>query len=187
MKKRKDLLISHLTNMYKGHNYNREELKEIFGVSDRWVYNKRIGYHKNLLEDELARKRHFASLIAQTKCKVSCSIFKDRLDEAQAEVEKHQRAIRHIRQVRDGKKESVDLEAVKQVPILEIAQRFNLDLHKSSNNRYFCKIRNEKTPSCCLYEETNSFYDFGSGEGGSNIDFYMKLSGCSFKEAIKEI
>lgn len=47
--------------------------------------------------------------------------------------------------------------------------------------------RKEKIPSVCYYLDTNSFYDFGSGIGGTIIDLYMNYNDCSLKEAISEL
>ena len=47
--------------------------------------------------------------------------------------------------------------------------------------------RREKIPSVCYYLDTNSFYDFGSGTGGTVIDLYMNYNNCSLKEAISEL
>ncbi len=54
-------------------------------------------------------------------------------------------------------------------------------------NRWWYSIREEKIPSLCYYVDTNSFYDYGSGDGGSVIDLYMLLNKCSVSDAIKEL
>lgn len=58
---------------------------------------------------------------------------------------------------------------------------------KSDGKRLWYKLRNERTASCCVYTDTNSFYDFGSGDGGSSIDLFMKLNDCDFKTAIRKL
>lgn len=81
-------------------------------------------------------------------------------------------------------KELIDIDAIKENIKCE-------DLlgkpERSDGKRLWYKLRNEKTASCCVYTETNSFYDFGSGEGGSCLDLYMKLNDCDFKTAIKNL
>lgn len=47
-----------------------------------------------------------------------------------------------------------------------------------------CPFHNEKTPSFKVYEESNRFVCFGCNAHGSPIDFVMKYSNCSFKEAV---
>jgi hypothetical protein len=58
---------------------------------------------------------------------------------------------------------------------------------REDGNRLWYKLRNERTASCCVYKETNSFFDFGSGTGGSIIDLFMLLNKCDAKEAIREL
>lgn len=48
-----------------------------------------------------------------------------------------------------------------------------------------CLFHSDDSPSLVLYPETNSFYCFGCGEGGSVIDFVMKRDGVNFVEAVK--
>lgn len=58
---------------------------------------------------------------------------------------------------------------------------------REDGNRMWYKLRDERTASCCVYKETNSFYDYGSGDGGSVLDLFMKLNNCDIKEAIKAL
>lgn len=51
----------------------------------------------------------------------------------------------------------------------------------------FCAIRDERTPSAKIYDHTNTWYDHGSGNGGSVIDLYMELYRVDVKCAIKEL
>lgn len=46
-------------------------------------------------------------------------------------------------------------------------------------------IREERTPSCHYYENTNRWHDFGTDEGGDVIDLVMKLHTLNFIEACK--
>ena len=48
------------------------------------------------------------------------------------------------------------------------------------------KLRDERTSSAKYYEKTNTFYDFGSSEGGNNINLIMALRHCD-KDTAKEI
>jgi len=45
------------------------------------------------------------------------------------------------------------------------------------------KLRDERTASAKYYEKTNTFYDFGAGIGGSNINLIMALQQCDKKTA----
>lgn len=48
-----------------------------------------------------------------------------------------------------------------------------------------CPFHSEKSPSCTLYLENNSFYCFGCGAGGDVVTFVMKIENLSYVEAIK--
>ena len=69
-----------------------------------------------------------------------------------------------------------NLEQIKQYPITDIVE---------VNSRNFFKLRDERTPSCKYYPDSNTWYDFGSCAGGDVIDLVMILNNCSFVEACK--
>ena len=46
-----------------------------------------------------------------------------------------------------------------------------------------CPFHNEKTASCKIYPQSNSFYCFGCGAGGDVIDFVRLLYGLDFRQA----
>lgn len=48
-------------------------------------------------------------------------------------------------------------------------------------------FREERTASFAVYPESNSWFDFGSGEGGDIISFFRKLYSCSYRDALNEI
>lgn len=48
-----------------------------------------------------------------------------------------------------------------------------------------CPFHSEKTPSCTIYVDTQSFYCFGCGAGGDVITFIMKSENLSYIEAVK--
>lgn len=48
-----------------------------------------------------------------------------------------------------------------------------------------CPFHSEKTPSCTVFTETQSFYCFGCGAGGDVISFIMKIENLDFTEAVK--
>ncbi len=48
-----------------------------------------------------------------------------------------------------------------------------------------CPFHSEKTPSCFVYPDTNSFYCFGCGAGGDVITFVMKIENLDYFEAVK--
>lgn len=48
-----------------------------------------------------------------------------------------------------------------------------------------CPFHSEKTPSCTVFMDTQSFYCFGCGAGGDVITFIMKIENLDFTEAVK--
>ena len=50
-----------------------------------------------------------------------------------------------------------------------------------------CPFHAEKTPSCTIYPETNSFYCFGCGEAGDVIGFLMKIEDLSYMNAVRTL
>lgn len=78
--------------------------------------------------------------------------------------------------------------------ILELKQNNPIDNIMSSyvslNRRgrncvCLCPFHSEKSPSCTVYLENNSFYCFGCGAGGDVITFIMKIENLDYVEAIK--
>lgn len=88
-----------------------------------------------------------------------------------------------LKMINGGKNRiKIDIDAIKKIPIEKI-----LSIRGIQNNRGMFKVRNEKTPSCHFDKDKNLWIDYGSGEGGSVIDLYMKINNYNFKEAIKEL
>ena len=78
------------------------------------------------------------------------------------------------------------IEQLKSISIVDVLRDlYGIESHKKGE-RYFCKIRSERTESCCIYP-SNTFYDFGGGEGGDVINLLSLLSSCSNKEAQQKL
>lgn len=79
------------------------------------------------------------------------------------------------------------IELIKQtVSIRSLAEKFNARPDKSGK----CKhnpLRTEKTSSLQIYDNTNSWFDFGSDKGGSVIDFMVEINNCDIPEAINDL
>ena len=84
-------------------------------------------------------------------------------------------------------KNFVDKEELKQIPITRVLECLGFKEAGKSGNRSYYKIRNEKTASCVIYPETNTFFDFGSSVGGDNITLIQYLEGLSFGDACKKL
>lgn len=80
-----------------------------------------------------------------------------------------------------------NLDDARSVPIMEIFNMYGYSPIDIGNNRkkLCCPFHNEKSPSLVVYLETNSFYCFGCGLGGSPIDLIINLESCSVGRAIK--
>lgn len=48
-----------------------------------------------------------------------------------------------------------------------------------------CPFHSEKTPSCTIYPDTQSFYCYGCGAGGDVITFTMKMENLGYVEAVR--
>lgn len=48
-----------------------------------------------------------------------------------------------------------------------------------------CPFHSEKTPSCTVYKDSQSFYCFGCGAGGDVITFIMRIENLGYIEAVR--
>ena len=69
--------------------------------------------------------------------------------------------------------------------ILEIISSYINIIKKGHNYMGLCPFHAEKTPSFCVYHNTNSFYCFGCGAGGDVITFIMLAEKLKYYEAIE--
>lgn len=81
-----------------------------------------------------------------------------------------------------------DLEKIKQYPLDRLLEQFGIQLKKCSiGYNCLCPFHKEKNPSFYIYRDTNSFYCFSCGKGGSVIDFLQYYDNRSVSEAIDYI
>lgn len=75
-----------------------------------------------------------------------------------------------------------DIEYIKQIPVSQVLDDYGIAVKKG-----MFSVRNERTPSCKIYPDTNSWADFGGAavRGGSPIDLVRAIGGVDFKEAIQ--
>ncbi len=75
-----------------------------------------------------------------------------------------------------------DIEEIKKIPI----HNFISSNYRKSGGKIFisCPLHEDKTPSLCIYTNTNSYYCFSCGSGGSVIDFIKDICEVTTKEAI---
>lgn len=73
-----------------------------------------------------------------------------------------------------------NLEAIKEIPIKTILD--DLGYKRARNGMY--NIRGEKTASVKVYENTNSYYDFGCASGGNVINLIKETQNMDIKDSI---
>ena len=81
---------------------------------------------------------------------------------------------------------------VKKIPIVDVVRKFtpDLNLHGAGTGKQKANCfsgHDKKTMSLTFYEETNSFYCFGCGAGGSVIDYVAALNKDCPVDAAKKI
>ena len=65
------------------------------------------------------------------------------------------------------------------ISIIEIMAHYGKRLDHTRSGLYFSPFREESNPSFHLDEAKNTWYDYGTGEGGSLFDFVCKFAGCT--------
>jgi hypothetical protein len=61
------------------------------------------------------------------------------------------------------------------ISMWDLLDHMEIDYPRRGSEGVKISIRDEAIPSCHIYED--GFYDYGTGEGGSVIDFYMLMTG----------
>lgn len=77
-----------------------------------------------------------------------------------------------------------DLAAIKEIPILSVADLMGISVQKKGRN-HWCKVRQEEVPSVILHEDRNTFYDFGNQVHGDVISFVQYAKDMTPGEAIR--
>lgn len=72
------------------------------------------------------------------------------------------------------------------IPIPDILRDIYGIEARQKGSRFFCKLRPERTGSCCIYE-TNTWYDFGANTGGNGINLIQTMDNCSPKDAMEKL
>lgn len=70
-------------------------------------------------------------------------------------------------------------------PIDNIMSNYVHLIKRGRNYVCLCPFHNEKTPSCTVYPDNNSFFCFGCGAGGDIITFVRKIENLDYIEAVK--
>lgn len=65
------------------------------------------------------------------------------------------------------------------ISIVEIMAHYGKRLDHTRSGLYYSPFREESNPSFHIDEKKNTWYDYGTGEGGSLFDFVCKFAKCS--------
>lgn len=93
---------------------------------------------------------------------------------------------------RKAYKSSIDLDKLRAIPILHVAQALGMELMRTGSGLW--NMRDPGNPreaaSLTIFEKTNSWYRFsgrsdGGVSGGSQIDLVIHMQECDFKTAIQ--
>ncbi|MCY4639683.1 MAG: CHC2 zinc finger domain-containing protein [Chloroflexi bacterium] len=79
----------------------------------------------------------------------------------------------------------IDIEQLKRRhPIAEVVRRHGVELRgRGRRLTGRCPFHEDRTPSFCVYPETESFHCFGCGASGDVIDFVRRTEDLGFREA----
>ena len=185
-----ELLAEHrIMNGYKEYweeskaHYKREELKEIFKVSDRFIKKARMGKMNNELielvkekEEIIKRMKSGDSLVGEKDISlVQEKIFKKRKSMALYDT--------------NTERNDLSIGEIKKYPIMELLPVGTQKI--KTNDGYMIKCpfpeHSDNTASLSINTNKNLFKCFGCGAGGSNVDSIMNLEGIDAKKAIKYI
>ena len=82
-----------------------------------------------------------------------------------------------------------DLSRIKRYPIVEYLERKGIKpvRRTPAYALYRSPLREDTHPSFKVDTEKNLWIDYAEGKGGSIIDLYMRLEGCTLLEAIRQL
>lgn len=80
-----------------------------------------------------------------------------------------------------------DKERLLRTLIPEVLAHYGKEYRPVRKNMYLSPLREETDPSFCVNLQSNTWFDFGTGEGGGVIDLVCRLSGCARKDAFDEL
>lgn len=166
--------------------YLKDEVRDIvtysnpqdYGQTAEWGYKRRLVFLKDARVPILALEREFYTKSLQSQGQKR-QFYQSLWKEQKEKLDKINMNIKYVTKLMGEGFEiskSYDLDTIKQIPI---------DTIVNVNSAGFFKLRDEKTPSCKWYKDKNTWHDFGSDEGGDNIDLMQKIHKCDFQTACK--
>lgn len=84
---------------------------------------------------------------------------------------------------------NIDVSAIKRISIVDMLSRSGIEPVSIRGTRamYRSPLRQDDSPSFGVDKVKNLWMDYGTGEGGSVIDLYMKMNDLSYIDAIKAL
>jgi hypothetical protein len=145
------------------------------------------------------QEEHYNEVISKAHFKLQSAMKKEADEYYDALRKNHESTIKsitfrlsHLDEI-TGKKEAkvfngvseTDIERAKQVPISSLYDGALRGHGKLATGR--CPFHNERTASFTVYADQNTWWCFGCNEGGSVVDFVMRLKGIDFLSAVKSL
>jgi len=169
---------------------NSAELQEIYGVSEEDANKAQIKNLKNKLKEKDEQICYSLELFYKHQKNPKTPLWfleieKEDIEKLKTEYYKLQKQIHWLKSSPSRRQEddqSFDIERIKSVEIKQVLENYNIEI---INNKILCPIHEEATPSCVIYENTNTFHCFGCGAGKSVIDLLMAIEKIDFVSACK--
>lgn len=81
---------------------------------------------------------------------------------------------------------NAQIEKAKEVPLIELFEDRGSKLIRAGQNyKTLCPFHLEKTPSCTIYTESNTYHCFGCSAHGDSVTFIMKTKGLNFPDSVR--
>lgn len=78
------------------------------------------------------------------------------------------------------------IEKAKEVRLIELFDNGGIKLIRAGRNyKTLCPFHPEKSPSCMIYAESNSYHCFGCSAHGDSITFIMKTKNLNFPDSVR--
>jgi len=153
----------------------RNELAEVFDVTPNYIIKARRRYLRGLLDDVYEIYGKFSTFpLENWFVEWQRQILRKEIKKLETRLE--------FTTKKNFERATFNLRQIKQYPIRDILAQRGIEVIGE-----FFKLRDEKTPSCKIYDEDNRWHDFGSNQGGDSIDLIQELDGCNFQQACKSV
>lgn len=191
-------LVEETRNKVRIKEFKEEVLKE----DPQFIKDSKISYYNSEIENKREELKKYMKEFDVNSCfyKVEHNVFygiyanfiKDNyIDPTRKYIKKMKRNIM-LWEIEDNYWEnnnSINDNDIERARETDIKEFFPTEGKRLSANLWMFKspFKEERTPSCAVYQNSNSFYDFSSNKGGDCINFVMEVYNLKFIEAVKFI